>query len=94
MIGCLGLLIVVFAADVVMQGHGEVVILGPRVFFIQLFFQNELDGFIVVGFKAQRPSAGIDQRLITYLLCKAQDPHTGLVSLLGVLLALKYFGDI
>ena len=87
-------MIVVFAADIVMLGHRQLI--GKKAFFIlvHLVFQDELDGLIIIAAITQRSSAGAGQTLMTRLFSKAQDTDAGAVGLFGMLLAVKYFQNV
>jgi hypothetical protein len=84
------LLVILSAADVVMQRHGQLVRFLRRVLLVQLQFQDLLDGLIVVGALAQRPLAGFDQPFMTHLFNEAQNTYAGFVRLFGVLLAIQH----
>ena len=87
-------MIIVFAPDIVMLGHGSFI--GKQAFFIlvHLIFQDELDGLIIIDAITQCPAAGTGQPLRTGFLGKTQNPDAGAISLLGMLPAVQNLEDI
>ena len=64
------LLIIIFAADVVMEGHFQLVNFVRPVTYIKFTFKYFLYGFIIISSITERPLTGFNQSLIANFFCK------------------------
>jgi|GEM_PF-6326675 len=86
-----GLLVIVFAPDIIMMGHGQFVCKQAVFILVHILFQYCLDRFVVVDTMAKCPLAHTDQPLFTSLFGEGQDAHARPVSLFGMLFAVQDF---
>src|SRR5690606_10993454 len=89
-----GLFIIFLSSYVSMFGHGKFLCKKTFLVIVHPVSQDSLYGLVIIDSIAQRPSAGLCKAVVADLFGKAQYPHTGPISLFGVLFALQYPLDI